>query len=159
MLNPSGSTELGDFVSQQLALIMRSSGASFKVIHWNVKSQPRQSINECGPLCVAYATHLALTGSVSYADFTISRLRPHLRECLLQSQFKAFPVKSEVSASKRIRSEVIEVYCSCRLPASYDANSVKCSKCREWCHFKCHGVVENPSARRWLCNACRFPRK
>lgn len=77
ILDSSGDTEMGSFVEQQLALIVNTKQPDFTVLHFKAKTQ-EEGINECGPLAIAFATELAFTSKLSYVDFNISELRPHL---------------------------------------------------------------------------------
>lgn len=154
MLNSTGATTVGSFVEQQLALIMDTDEPTFKIIYPKVKDQ-RKGINECGPLSIAFATQLAFSNKLTYVDFKIPELRAHLLKCLKLGKFEPFPKDGEETATRRIASEIVKVCCTCRLPPHFDINTIQCSKCRKDCHYKCHGVVQTPTARRWLCNVCK----
>lgn len=127
---------------------------SFTVIYPQVKVQGAG--NECGPLAIAFATELAHTGRLSYINFKVNELRSHLLKCLLVNKLTPFPRDGKEIMSKRLSTEQVAVICTCRLPAHYDTETIFCSKCRKYCHYKCHNVNEKPSSRSWLCGVCRY---
>ena len=133
---------------------MDSDQNSFTVIYPKVKDQ-LEGINECGPLAIAFATQLAFSGRVTFVDFKLEELRPHLLKCLKAGRLEPFPRNGEESATKRLKTEEVVVFCTCRLPGHYDMNLVLCMKCRRWCHYKCHGLTQKPLERRWLCTICK----
>ena len=44
------------------------------------------------------------------------------------------------------------VYCTCRLPESYDSRMIECEECQKWFHFKCMGLTSEPDT--WVCQQC-----
>lgn len=154
VLNSTGSTYIGSFVEQQLALIMQiTEDSSFTVEHNLVKNQ-QENTNECGPLAIAFATELAFENKISFVNFDLENLRSHLLKCFVERKFTPFPRIGSASASKKMSTESVEVVCLCRLPLHFDQNVIKCSKCKLWCHYKCHNLVSTPTTRRWLCDNC-----
>ena len=154
VLNSSGATILGSFVQQQLALIMDTDEKSFPVIYPRVKDQLGGG-NACGPLAIAYATQLAFSEKVTYVDFKLDELRPHLLKCLKAKELQPFPRNGEELPTKRLKIEEVKVFCACRLPENYDENAIFCSRCKEWCHYKCNDLTHKPLERRWICKRCK----
>ena len=46
-----------------------------------------------------------------------------------------------VSTKKHI---FIHLYCTCKMPESYDTRMVQCDDCDTWYHFKCVGIRKEP---------------
>lgn len=152
MLNSSGATSVGSFVEQQLALIMNCKNRF--IIHYAEVRLQENSINECGPLALAFATECAFTGTVKYVNFKLTQLRPHLLQCILDRKMQPFPRHDKPRLSKILFKETVQVLCGCNLPPHYDQKVVYCSKCRRYCHYKCNDLVTEPTAKRWVCKDC-----
>ena len=44
----------------------------------------------------------------------------------------------------------INIYCSCKMPETYD-DMVECENCEEWFHVRC---VKGDLTSEWICNYC-----
>jgi len=134
---------------------MKTEEDSFKVVS-EVKDQrfSVQGTNQCGVLAVAFATELAFSGKVTYVNFLLNQLRPHLLKCIRADKFQPFPRAPEpVKPAKRLGGPLpVQVHCYCRLPGTF-GTMVLCASCRRYYHIKCMGLTREPTARRWLCTS------
>ena len=81
--------------------------------------------------------HLAIGDDVSKLNFDQAQMRQHLLKCFQKKEMLPFP---QTIAGPHHRTYfpgyAIEVYCSCRMPETYD-DMVECDTCGDWYHLKC----------------------
>lgn len=152
VLNSTGSKELSSFTEQQLAAILRTRELGFSVRFPKVQLQGFTM--DCGPLAVAFATEFCFMQEVYTVEFDVAHLRTHLLDCLLSKEMTLFPATRSKIKANFGRPLSVLVYCSCRMPESFDTDMVECSKCKDFFHFKCEDLLEIPQKRRWTCAKC-----
>ena len=81
------------------------------------------------------ATALANNINPCECCFKQDAMRDHLPCCLESGKLTMFPLVKRQMPRKVVRHvDIIELYCSCRMPEV--PPMVECSKCKEWYHIK-----------------------
>ena len=135
---------------RQIAALLRTEDKRIVLkIH---KTQYQKGCTDCGLFAVAFATDLAHRCNPSKRLYKQNHLRSHFITCLSEQKMTPFP--STVQKPGRPKTEYIEVFCTCRLPAN--GSMVQCSKCNEKYHASCIGTSPTPF---WKCSACTIQGK
>ena len=75
--------------------------------------------NSCGLFAIAFATSFCLGINPSSVVYDQTKLRSHLKQCLLDKNMFAFPtICARKASAGRLAS--FRVHCSCRMPLDYD---------------------------------------
>ena len=136
----------------QIAAIMGSTESTITLkIH---KTQVQQGSNDCGVFAIAYATDLAHGNDPASFRYKQEVLRTHFMDCLEKKTLSPFP--NDICHPGRPKSEVISVYCSCRLPDNGQERMARCSNCQEWYHQSCEGIAHCVFTDNsvWICTRC-----
>ena len=95
--------------------------------------------------------------SALYIQYWEQTLIKHLVTCLERGRITPFPCISEQSINSDISKETISVFCSCRMPE--EGRMIQCTKCKEWFHRQCAGLVPRIACRFkeciWHCGRCK----
>ena len=145
---------VGSYTKKQIAAIVCSKENTITLSMRNVQLQAGGS--DCGVFAIAFATALANNINPCECCFKQDAMRDHLRRCLESGKLTMFPLVKSRMPRKMVRHvDIIELYCSCRMPEV--PPMVECSKCKEWYHIKCVSVpkraLENQSIA-WYCKNC-----
>ena len=145
---------VGSYTKKQIAAIVCSEENKITLNLMNVQLQAGGS--DCGLFAIAFATALANNVNPCNCCFKQDAMRDHLRHSLESGKLTMFPMLKNWMPRKAVRCvEVIDIYCSCRMPEV--PPMVECSKCKLWYHVKCVSVpkraLENPSID-WYCKNC-----
>ena len=72
-------------------------------------------------------------------------MRSHLLKCFQQRKMELFPIIRErsIRGSSVLSTDVIEVFCMCRMPEMPGSEWIECTKCKEWYHM-CTCIVVPP---------------
>ena len=71
-----------------------------------------------------------------------------LTEFLQSTSSSAKPRRSKISHI------VINLFCTCRMPESFDSKMIKCDWCTDCFHFKCVHLKKNTTMANWMCTRC-----
>ena len=66
-------------------------------------------------------------------NYDTNVMRKHLAGCLEDKVFRHFPARKRTVKQETKRSEVLKVYCTCRLPEGGE-RMIACDNCGEWYH-------------------------
>ena len=85
-------------------------------------------------------------------------MRKHLAGCLEDKVFRHFPASKRSVKQETKRSEVLKVYCTCRLPEGGE-RMVACDNCGEWYHESClNSMIPSEAwtdcSYKWICDFC-----
>ena len=118
--------------------------------------QQQSGIIDCGLFAIAFAVHLAIGDDVSKLNFDQAQMRQHLLKCFQKKEMLPFPqTKAGPHHRTYFPGYAIEVYCSCRMPETYD-DMVECDTCGDWYHLKCVGLKSIPEEdEEWNCIKCK----
>ena len=102
-----------------------------------------------------FLSFLANGDDLCTMQFEQKKMRQHLAECFQNQKFQPFPhsVSPKRIMGKYFPGKVIEVYCDCELPESYD-DMIACDNCDNWYHQSCVGIQSEPTDDEWICNEC-----
>ena len=73
-------------------------------------------------------------------NYNTKVMRKDLVGCLEDKVFHHFPASKRGVKQKTKRSEVLKVYCTCRLPEGGE-RMIACDNCGEWYHESCLNSV------------------
>ena len=130
---------------RQIAALLRTKDNQIELKIQNVQYQ--NECTDCGIFAVAFATDLAHGCNPSKRHYKQDLLRSYFLKSLSQQYMTPFP-----STAKRFglpKTEYIEVFCTCRLPAN--GSMVQCSECKERYHTSCIGTTPT---LHWKCSTC-----
>lgn len=147
------SNHLPGHVKIQVAMIAQSPDV-ITIIRPPCKQQSNSV--DCGLFAIANATEFCHTSMAKNIDFEPKMLRSHWLECLKKGTLSPFPrLGKRARASKdQPDSEVMAVFCKCRLPKIY-GDMVLCDDCSTWYHKCCVGLEENFNSKsQWTCSDC-----
>ena len=147
IVNVYGSTyeSTSEDAKWQIAALLRTKDNQIELKIQNVQYQ--NEFTDCGIFAVAFATDLAYGCNPSKCHYKQDLFRSHFLKCLHLQNMTPFP-----STAKRFRApktEHIEVFCTCRLPAN--GSMVQCSECKERYHTSCIGTTPT---LHWKCSTC-----
>ena len=93
--------------------------------------------NDCGLFAITFTTALALGEKPELFFFDQSKMRVHLQQCFERGKMQMFLVikKQRVKKSSVKTTEVIPVYCKCRMPELPGEHLIECTNCKEWYHL------------------------
>lgn len=154
---------IAKFTKQQLASFMCIQSSEMKIIMKSVQQQITHV--DCGVFAIAFATALAFGMDPSKLRFDVSKMRPHLVECLKLKKMSPFPemkpgASSDLVLSKR-KFYTVELFCSCRMPYEKPKSEsdlmAQCGGCKEWFHQRCEKIaleIFKTSGMNFLCSMC-----
>ena len=119
--------------------------------------QKQNNGSDCGVLAIAIAYDLCAghdPGQVRY-----NTVRPHLMTCLENASFNRFPVTGRKRTGGATTSEVIEIFCTCRMPEEDGVDMAECEKCKQWFHKHCMDIPDEVFSSdseevHWECRDC-----
>ena len=129
----------------QIAALLRTKDK--RIVLKIQKVQYQNECTDCGIFAVAFATDLAHGCNPSKCEYNQDLLRTHFLKCLSQQNMTPFP--STAKQFEAPKTEYIEVFCTCRLPAN--GSMVQCSECKERYHTSCIGTTPT---LHWKCSTC-----
>ena len=140
----------------QACLILHTSEPQLTLRVVNVGIQ--QGYDDCGLFSVAMAYDLCSGVDPSTKLYVQDQMRSHLHSCFNNKQMKPFPSCSTNIAMRVICNFTIEVFCTCRMPAS--EWMVCCDNCSEWYHDDCVTVPQEIRENEdneifWQCPRCQ----
>ncbi len=139
-----------------IADLMMTRDKAIEVTYAPVQCQSGGS--DCGLYALAFATSLCAGKDPVMITYIQPQMRSHLVTCLTKAAITSFPQRS---SSRRVRipttrSELIPVYCVCRLPDDGGV-MIQYTSCEEWFHRGCIQLpakyVKNKKLA-WNCRDC-----
>ena len=152
-------TKLSDAIKMQIANIVYTSNPHITILFQNVQQQSGSS--DCGLFSIAFATALVYGKRPENYHFNQREMRSHLLKCFQQRNMELFPIIRErinIRGSSALSTDVIEVFCMCRMPELPGSEWIECTKCNEWYHMGTCVVVPPRYLEdriSWLCFKCR----
>ena len=121
-----------------------------------VDCQRQYGSHDCGLFAIAFATTICFGDHPAKYLYCQSELRRHLVQCLTNGVMEEFPKKQRRSKVKIVNSQVVKVYCICRMPRM--ADMIACDSCKEWYHADiCVSLPQSlllMKKRQWNCKKC-----
>ena len=148
-LYPTTSTR----VKMQIASLLFTEKPKITLEYQDVQKQ--SGLSDCGLFAIAFATALCFGRHPGELMFDQSKMRSYLMSCFQNRNISMFPIKKiKRTATKRKPTELINVYCICRMPEFTGSRWIQCSSCKEW--FHCGTCVKVPPMPRvkWNCQKC-----
>lgn len=130
-----------------------SNHSSLKVHRLSVQQQ--EGTSDCGLFSIAFCLEQCLGRNLEKVFFEQKKMRGHLHKCLKDGVLVPFPSSpSELLLRPRKGVLTIEVFCSCKMPAQFDATMVRCDKCNKWYHCSCVKLDSESVPEIWECPNC-----
>ena len=116
------------------------------MLFFGLQKQPNHY--DCGLFAIANAC----------LNYDTKVMRKHLAGCLEDKVFRHFPASKRSVKQETKRSEVLKVYCTCRLPEGGE-RMIACDNCGEWYHESClKSVIPSEAwtacSYKWTCDLC-----
>ena len=144
--------QLTSSMEQQLAQIYVNLQQPGGLLVKQVSVQQQIGGADCGVFAIAFAYHAARGDSMTNLHFEQKLMRIHLIKCLEKREFTPFP-KAKAAALKQARKNIlVQTYCLCRMPESFDTHMVACDKCNKWYYYKCVNIIS--ATGTFICNKC-----
>ena len=126
------------------------------MLFFDLQKQP--NLHDCGLFAIANAMAICNGQSPEGLSYNTKVMRKHLAGCLEDKVFRHFPASKRSVKQETKRSEVLKVYCTCRLPEGGEG-MIACDNCGEWYHESCLNSVIPSEAwtdcnYKWTCELC-----
>ena len=120
--------------------------------------QKQHNHSDCGLFAIANAMAICNGQSPEFVHYDTKMMRKHLAGCLEDKVFRHFPASRRKIIQETKKSEVLKVYCTCRLPEGGE-RMIACDNCGEWYHESClNSIVPSKawtdSSYKWTCDLC-----
>ena len=137
--------ELTSSLEEQLVRIYSPLIRDESLVITAVSVQQQSGRTDCGFFTTAFALHTAMRNNFKIICFEQSPMRQHLLECLQNEALTEFPQSTSPSAKHRSKVShiVINLFCTFKMPESFDSKMIECDRCAYWFHFKCVGLKKN----------------
>ena len=127
------------------------------MLFFDLQKQP--NLSDCGLFAIANAMAICNGQSPEVLKHDTKVMRKHLAGCLEDKVLCHFPASKRRVKQKTRKSEVIKVYCNCRLPDGGE-RMIACDNCGAWYHENCL-ISMSPSSEawtdssyKWTCDFC-----
>ena len=138
--------------ARSVAMLINTNISNMSV-QWVDMSKQKGSA-DCGLFAIASAVSLCHGQNPSECAFDQTVMREHLVLCFNCDEIAIFP-SSPRNAGATV-TEVIDLFCHCRMPYVSSSFMVECSKCEGWFHRSCDKVPKNVTAKTiYLCMNCK----
>ena len=148
-------TSLSTSTKEQICALLCTMNSSIDIRFVDADKQANTS--DCGLYAIAYATSLCCGQDLCSIQYCEQTLRKHLVTCLQRGRITPFPCISKQSINPAISKEATSVFCSCRM--TEEGRMIQCTKCKEWFHRQCAGLVPRKAWRSkeciWHCGRCK----
>ena len=123
-----------------IASLVNCTSPSLKISMVDVGRQSNGS--DCGVLSIAIAYDLCAGNNPSTVVYEHELIRQHLKLCLERCSLTRFPIQRPRETVGFVCTEIIPLYCSCRMPEDDDPSNpyAECTSCKEWFHRACANV-------------------
>ena len=101
------------------------------MLFFGLQKQPDH--HDCGLFAIANAMAICNGQSPDGLNYSTKVMRKHLAECLEDKVFHHFPASKRSYKQKTKRSEILKVYCTCRLPDGGE-RMIACDNLCQWYH-------------------------
>ena len=123
-----------------------------------IDAQMQSGGGDCGLFAIAFATALCHGESPGRFVFNQAVMRRHLLKCFEEGKISMFPIKKIRRNKAKVKAtEMISVYCTCRMTQLPKVTMIECSQCKNWFHADfCVEVPRDARLphRKWLCSSC-----
>ncbi len=122
-----------------------------------VDVQQQRGSNDCGLFALAFIASICCGVEPSTVTYQQNAMRQHLLACIEGNEMKPFPSTSG-RKPKTPQTEVLPIYCICRLPKYHGSRMIVCSTCNEWYHIDCVEVNDEylqDLKLDWFCIKCK----
>ena len=153
---------INSYLIDQIAHIMKSLEPELTITIEQVQQQGHT--NDCGPFAIAFATSLVCGHNPATVNYNQDMLRPHLLQCLEESNISPFPETDSMSKRCGAKTLTVKLYCSCRMPwhrchrSLADKQMAQCDGCSEWFHQSCENIPDSvfvdDDNSTWKCHQC-----
>ena len=121
--------------------------------------QKQANRSDCGLFAIANAVAICNGQSPEFLNYNTNVMRKHLAGLLEDGVFRHFPASKGSVKQTTKRSEVLKVFCTCRLPEK--ERMIACDNCGEWFHESCLGSMIPPElwsdcSYKWTCELARY---
>ncbi|KAI6657249.1 hypothetical protein LOD99_11152 [Oopsacas minuta] len=130
----------------QLALLYGLSAGKMTVTFAPIQQQRGGA--DCRLFAAAVCRAIANGDDPQHIRWKQNWMRSYLSDCFKTETLKPFPA----TESKQLRTKIltssrsefkIELWCLCNLPEFASSNMIECSKCRQWFHKPCVGLIDD----------------
>jgi len=123
--------------------------------------QCQSGSNDCGLFSVAFATALCFGKQPENIPYNQSLMRSHLLKCIEKGVMEEFPIAREpcLKTKKTTFSQMIDVYCTCRMPQITGIPMLQYSECEEWYHGNICVLADDEAWKpnvTWYCSNCNY---
>ena len=90
-------------------------------------------------------------------NYDVSAMRRHLAGCLEDQMMRHFPAKRRSIQKMLKKTEMMSVYCVCRMPEVQGERMIYCDSCEELYHDKCVCIPQEAWTNEdfvWNCSHC-----
>ena len=112
---------------------------------------------DCGLFGIGNAIAICTGQSPEDLSYNTKVMRKHLVGCLEDKVIRPFPASKRSIKQRVKRSEILKVYCTCRLPEGGE-RMIACDNCGEWYHENCLKNIPseawNNCSYKWTCDFC-----
>ena len=91
-------------------------------------------------------------------SYSVGEMRRHFAGCLEDKLIRHFQAKMRNLRKATKRVEVMNVFCTCRIPEEDGERMISCDSCKQWFHEKCITVPEEAwtdDSYIWYCIECQ----
>ena len=141
-------------LEEQIAQIYGKFQTNGAILVTRVPCQQQEGMVDCGLFSIATAYHRARGDNPGRIRLDQSQRRQHLLRCFVAQALAPFlTLEAGQSITVRTKKHIfIHLYCTCKMPESYDTRMVQCDDCDTWYHFKCVGIRKEPE--HYVCPSC-----
>ena len=133
----------------QVAAIININEPKIQVVRQ--KTQFQKGGSDCGLFVIPYAVDLCQGIEPADVQYQQESMRSHLQQCLSNNCLT--PLLSKKLKWGKPASDVIDVFCTCRMPELTE-KMAQCDSCKEWFHKSCpkipNIVFTDPNVE-WKC--------
>ena len=136
-----------------LASLLNTSYPNMTIVWPSVQKQ--KGCSDCGLFAIAAAFSLLVGEDPSEQAYDQKMMRAHLAICFQVGELAQFPVSASGLAMQHERTEVVELFCHCRMPDS-GSFMIECRNCAEWFHRSFENVPKKVSGKTvFSCVNCK----
>lgn len=123
----------------------------------SVLFQKQPNCSDCGLFAIANAMAIVNGQNPELLHYDVGVMRKHLAGCLEDRVITHFHAKKRATRKMTRRTEVMKVYCVCRMPEEGGEKMISCDTCQQWFHDQCVSVPTQAWLDKdfvWKCSDC-----